>query len=135
MLTLDSRLEQDCHVLGQIQSHKLLLHKNANYPWLILVPETQVEDFLDLPAQDQLQLLQLCAALSSFIKSQIGCAKVNFGAIGNVVRQMHLHVVGRKESDGCWPAVVWGNAKDGSNYSQEQITKMTETLKTYVELT
>jgi len=87
---------------------RLLLMNNALVPWFILVPEVQVTEFHDLPSEQQHQLLDEINALSGFIMAHFGAEKINLGAIGNKVRQLHIHVIGRFESDAYWPGVVWG---------------------------
>lgn len=134
MTQLNARLLSDCHVLGLIESHTLLLHKNALFRWFILVPDTQLEDFTDLPTSQQTKLLQIVSQLNALLKQKWGYSKVNFAAIGNIVRQMHLHVVGREVDDACWPAVVWGYSGQVSAYSAKQLQELTEDLKKHMGL-
>ncbi len=110
------QLEQDSHYLGTIASGSVLLHRNASLPWFILVPDTQLEDVLDLPAEMLARVMADCRLLSDFIKRELGYAKVNFAGLGNVVPQMHLHVIGRAADDPCWPQPVWGNLQQESGY-------------------
>ena len=84
-------LEKDCHALGRVTSGTLLLSRNAAVPWFILVPDTELQDMLDLPAGELAAVTADCARVSDFIKRELGYAKVNFAGIGNVVPQMHLH--------------------------------------------
>jgi diadenosine tetraphosphate (Ap4A) HIT family hydrolase len=68
------------------------------------------------------------AAVSAFVKEILHYPKTNFAAIGNVVPQLHLHVVGRKPDDLCWPAPVWGHLTDGPEYSAAELTEMASLL-------
>lgn len=111
-------LAADCHLLGRYPDCVLLLHRNAELPWFIVVPDTQHADFLDLPPDQREALLQRCAAVSAFIKLRLGCSKVNFAGLGNVVPQMHLHIIGRTQSDACWPQPVWGHLQAESAYAE-----------------
>ncbi len=130
---LHSVLAQDCHILGNLTHCLVLLNKNALIPWFILVPilvenKACVSDFLDLDEQMRTNILKECAFVSDFVKSFFHCSKVNFGAIGNIVPQMHLHVLGRKEIDCCWPQVVWGNIKDSKHYTEAEISAIQQLL-------
>jgi len=113
---LHPQLLVDCHVLGRLPSGHLLLHRNASVTWFILVPETDAVDLLDLP-QDQLtQTMTDCRAISAYLKFKRKYPKVNFGALGNLVPQLHLHIIGRTPDDACWPQPVWGNLPEGPAY-------------------
>lgn len=125
---IQAQLLADAHYLGSLPASDLLLHRNASVPWFILVPETRMNDFLDLPEEHRSAVLADCAAVSEFIKNVLGYPKVNFAGIGNVVPQMHLHVVGRFEEDPCWPSPVWGNLEAGENYSPETLHDWQEQL-------
>jgi diadenosine tetraphosphate (Ap4A) HIT family hydrolase len=121
---LHPRLLDDCHRLGRLPSSHLLLHRNAALPWFILVPETRVADLLDLPQSQRVAVIDDAAAISSFIKEGLGYPKVNFGAIGNLVPQLHLHVIGRRPGDCCWPAPVWGHLADEAEYAPGQLAEL-----------
>lgn len=110
------QLQADCHLLGDLPAGALLLHRNARLPWFILVPATDLADLLDLPAAQRSAVLADCAAVSVFVKQVLCYPKVNFGGLGNVVPQMHLHIIGRREGDACWPQPVWGNLPEGDAY-------------------
>jgi diadenosine tetraphosphate (Ap4A) HIT family hydrolase len=110
-------LSADCHCLGSLPRSTLLLHRNAALPWFILVPSTDLADVLDLPQEHLREVMAECALVSSFIKTELGFDKVNFAGLGNVVPQMHLHIIGRREGDACWPQPVWGNLPPGGVYS------------------
>lgn len=117
------QLMADCHRLGNFDRCILLLHRNAGVPWFILVPDTTVTDFLDLPAHDREAILTECAVVSQFIKRQLHYSKVNFAGLGNVVPQLHLHVIGRSERDPCWPSPVWGALPEGPAYDAETLAR------------
>jgi diadenosine tetraphosphate (Ap4A) HIT family hydrolase len=119
----------DTHYLGKFPNCHVLLHKNAVLPWFILVPETNIADLLDLPDDLRGMTMREAAAISEFIKNQLGYEKVNFASIGNVVPQLHLHVVGRRPSDACWPAPVWGNLPETRDYSSPELRQLSERLQ------
>ncbi|NJB68513.1 putative N-acetyltransferase YhbS/diadenosine tetraphosphate (Ap4A) HIT family hydrolase [Desulfobaculum xiamenense] len=128
---IHSQLLKDCHVLGRYALCHVLLHRNAALPWFILVPEVEEEDLLDLPEASRDAVMAEAARVSAFVKEQMDCAKVNVAAIGNVVRQLHIHVVGRNPGDACWPAPVWGNLKEEASYSEAEVTAIVEALRSH----
>jgi len=111
-MKLDSRLQKDCYFLGTFNrsgnNTELLLSRNAHFPWFILVPDTKETEFYKLNKDQQLLLLELINQLSIFVETHFSVFKMNIATIGNVVSQMHIHVVGRRKDDPCWPGVVWG---------------------------
>jgi Diadenosine tetraphosphate (Ap4A) hydrolase and other HIT family hydrolases len=121
---IHSQLLADCHPLGCFQLCHVLLHKNSLVPWFILVPENPVMDLLDLSQELSSAAMSEAARVSHFIKTVLGWPKVNFAAIGNLVPQLHLHVVGRRPDDPCWPAPVWGNLTASREYSLTDLARM-----------
>jgi diadenosine tetraphosphate (Ap4A) HIT family hydrolase len=122
------QLLADCHYLGSLAATELLLHRNAALPWFILVPDTRLADVLDLPEEHRAAVLEDCAVISAFIKQVLGYAKVNFAGLGNQVPQMHLHIIGRREDDPCWPQPVWGRLPPGGSYSGERLAEFRDEL-------
>lgn len=118
---LPQQLLADCHVLGRLPASAVLLNRNAALPWFILVPQTPLCDFLDLPGEQRQAVLTECAGVSAFIKQVLGFDKVNFAGLGNVVPAMHLHIIGRHPHDACWPQPVWGNLPGGESYTVERL--------------
>jgi diadenosine tetraphosphate (Ap4A) HIT family hydrolase len=121
----------DAHYLGQLAKSHVLLHRNAAVPWFILVPETEIADLLDLPDEPRDRVVREAAAISSFIKQALGYQKVNFASIGNIVPQLHLHVVGRAANDSCWPAPVWGNLPTTKEYSAAELDGLRQRLRDF----
>jgi diadenosine tetraphosphate (Ap4A) HIT family hydrolase len=105
---LDERLQRDCFFLGRLELSQLLLLNNAAVPWFILVPEVAVTELCDLDEQQHSILLNESRRLAIFVRQTFAVDKLNVAAIGNVVSQLHLHVIGRRKDDYCWPDVVWG---------------------------
>ena len=123
------QLLHDCHRIGQFRLCHLLLHKNGAVPWLILVPETASPgDLLDLPESERNTAMEEAAIAARFIKTEFAVSKINFASIGNVVPQLHLHVVGRRADDPCWPAPIWGNLVEAKGYPVRRIAALTATL-------
>jgi len=122
------QLLADCHYLGKLRLCHVLLHTNAVLPWFILVPETEVLDLLDLSDDLRRMAVDEAAVMARFIKTTLGYHKINFASIGNVVPQLHLHVVGRSNRDPCWPAPVWGNLHAVRQYSSAELDCITDLL-------
>lgn len=129
------QLLADSHRLGRLACCHVLLHRNAALPWFILVPETEAVDLLDMPVDQRAAAINEAARIGQFVKQQLGYPKTNFAAIGNVVPQLHLHIVGRKPGDACWPAPVWGHLMQIQNYRAETIKDIREALTRYSEFT
>jgi diadenosine tetraphosphate (Ap4A) HIT family hydrolase len=105
---LDPALLQHGFLLGRTPLCHVLLADNAAVPWFILVPETTAVELCDLDAATHTELFQEVHLLGRALRSTFDVDKLNVAAIGNVVRQLHVHVVGRRREDYCWPDVVWG---------------------------
>ena len=107
--SLHPRLEQDTAPVGDLPLSRLLVHNDANYPWLLLVPRRpEAREIIDLDEADRLQLMAEIAMASRALKAVTRCDKLNVAAIGNVVPQLHLHVLARRRDDAAWPKPVWG---------------------------
>ena len=107
--SLHPQLAQDTVPVGDLALSRLLLAKDANYPWLLLVPRRlAVRELIDLEANEQVQLLGEIAAAAQALKAITECEKLNIAALGNQVEQLHVHVIGRRHSDAAWPKPVWG---------------------------
>ena len=119
----------DCHLLGSLKYCHVLLHKNALVPWFILVPEVSATDLLEIPALQRNRIMEECAALAGFIKHHFYSTKINFAAIGNLVPQLHLHIIGRSVADACWPKPVWGNLESDKTYSDSETDLLRRELR------
>lgn len=109
MFNLDSRLQNDTLLVGDLPLSRVLLMNDSQFPWVILVPRVEnLADVIDLPAVDQQQLWLESAWISEVLRNLYAPFKLNVAAIGNVVRQLHVHHIARFESDACWPQPVWG---------------------------
>jgi diadenosine tetraphosphate (Ap4A) HIT family hydrolase len=134
-MKIHPQLLADCHLLGRFEHCSVLLNNNANVPWFILVPETDLEDVLDLDPKTLAGVNAECQRISSFIKQELGFTKVNFAGLGNVVPQMHLHIIGRSQEDACWPQPVWGALTATSDYKEETLSNWVELLRERYQLT
>jgi diadenosine tetraphosphate (Ap4A) HIT family hydrolase len=109
MFELDAVLANDTVTLGDFPLSRLLLSRDANYPWFILVPRRPgITEICDLSWEDQLQLLRESGFLCEQLRSWFRPHKLNIAALGNVVPQLHVHHIVRYRDDRAWPAPVWG---------------------------
>ena len=121
MFELDARLQQDTLMLGDLPLCRLLLMNDANYPWFILVPRREaVSELFQLDAADQAALWAETTRLAELLKDGFSGDKMNIATLGNVVSQLHMHVVVRHRTDSAWPAPVWGRVA-ARPYTPEQL--------------
>jgi diadenosine tetraphosphate (Ap4A) HIT family hydrolase len=107
--SLHPQLERDTVPVGDLALCRVLLIDDANYPWILLVPRRPgAVEIIDLSEADRATLMNEIALASQAIKSATGCDKINVAALGNVVPQLHVHVIARGRRDPAWPKPVWG---------------------------
>jgi diadenosine tetraphosphate (Ap4A) HIT family hydrolase len=106
----DERLARDSDLLTKIGLCELRLMKDKRWPWLVLVPQrANVSEIFELTPLDQTMLTFETVLVAEALKKVTGATKINTGALGNIVRQLHVHVVARSEGDANWPGPVWGH--------------------------
>ncbi len=106
---LDPQLARDTAAVGDLSLSRVLVSRDASYPWLILVPrQPGAVELIDLPDADQTQVMREIAQVGRALKAVTACDKLNIAAIGNVVAQLHIHIVARRRSDAAWPKPIWG---------------------------
>jgi diadenosine tetraphosphate (Ap4A) HIT family hydrolase len=111
MFALDPRLESDTFALAESTLSMLRALDDARYAWLVLIPKrADSVEWFDLPAPEQAALFEETMLVARTIRASFQATKVNIGQLGNVVRQLHVHVVARHEGDAAWPAPVWGHS-------------------------
>ena len=125
---LNTQLEADCFNLGTIDDCSLLLHKNALVPWFILVPHTNELEIYKIDTELQSSIHNTTNKLASFTESHFLTDKLNIATIGNIVPQLHIHVIGRFINDFCWPAPIWGQPAF-EKYKDEELLIIKQALK------
>jgi diadenosine tetraphosphate (Ap4A) HIT family hydrolase len=109
--SLHPKLSELTTQVGDLPLSRVLLENDSNYPWLILVPRMAgVSEIIDLDPNEQVQLLGEIDAASRALKAVATFDKLNVAALGNMVKQLHVHVLGRSTTDPTWPKPVWGLA-------------------------
>lgn len=107
--SLHSRLKEDTIDIGDLPLSKVLVIKDAHYPWLLLVPRRpDAVEIIDLDEVEQAQLMTEISRVSRALKEITKCDKLNVAALGNLVPQLHVHIIARRTSDAAWPRPVWG---------------------------
>ncbi|MBB4863899.1 diadenosine tetraphosphate (Ap4A) HIT family hydrolase [Pseudomonas nitritireducens] len=129
MFALDSRLKQDTVAVGDFPLSTLLLMNDSQYPWFILVPRREdVSEIFQLDSADQQQLWREATQLAEVLKDTFDADKMNVANLGNVVSQLHVHVIVRKTDDVAWPGPVWGR-HPAVPYSAEKLARVREKLR------
>lgn len=109
MFELHTQLAKDCATIGDLPLSRVLLMNDAQYPWLVLVPRREeIVELFQLPRIDQQQLLDEITQVSAALARHFRADKINVAALGNVVPQLHVHVIVRFQNDAAWPRPVWG---------------------------
>lgn len=129
MFALDPRLEQDTLHMGDFPLCRLLLMNDASYPWFILVPRrADLSELFQLEAADQRSLWRETNLLAELIKDVFKADKMNVASLGNMVSQLHVHVIARRRGDAAWPAPVWGH-QPAVPYREEQAREVRAKLR------
>lgn len=129
MFELDSRLQNDTFFVCDLTLSRVLLMNDSQFPWLILVPmRDDVAEIIDLTEQEQQMLLSESAKVSKAMQKLFSPYKLNVAALGNVVRQLHVHHVARFENDVAWPKPVWGNQSSVA-YEESDAAEIISELK------
>ena len=126
--SLAPQLQADTHKLGDFPLCTLLLMNDVHYPWFILVPRRAgVTEIYHLSEADQVQLLHESSALAQTASDLFAAKKMNVANLGNMVSQLHVHVIVRKEDDAAWPGPVWGKVP-AEPYSDAQLADIKQRL-------
>ena len=106
---LHPQIAADTFPVAELQLSSARLMRDANYPWLLLVPRiTYAIDVVDMTAEDRALLMDEIVKASAALRATVPCDKLNVATLGNVVAQMHVHVIARRRDDVAWPKPVWG---------------------------
>lgn len=129
MFKLDERLFKDTVVLGDFTLCRVLFMNDSRYPWLILVPRRAgISELFELNMAEQQQLWQETSYVGQVLKDVFQADKINIATLGNVVKQLHMHIVVRMQDDAAWPAPVWGNGA-AQGYTDEALAAMRARLQ------
>lgn len=126
---LHPQLAEDTHPVARFALSELQLMDDANHPWLILVPRVEnAVEWVDLDEAQQAELTREISRACRLLKSVFEPHKLNVAALGNMVPQLHIHVIARFREDIAWPRPVWGMAT-AQPYSPEELVRRIERLR------
>ena len=127
--TLHQRLQEDTIEIVRLELSRVLLMNDSSFPWLVLVPEREgVQEVYELSTEDRSVLIEEIAAASEIIQQLYSPDKINIGALGNLVPQLHIHVIGRFRTDRAWPGPVWGTGT-ARPYANEGLASASAVIK------
>lgn len=126
---LDKILEGDTELVTELPFCRVLLMNDARFPWLILVPrKAGVREIFDLTKFERTTVMEEVNDCAEVLKKLTNAYKINIATLGNVVEQMHIHVIARQKNDDVWPKPVWGNG-ERIPYTKEELSKTVETIR------
>jgi diadenosine tetraphosphate (Ap4A) HIT family hydrolase len=106
---LDHRLQADSTFVWDLQLSQIRLSNNASFPWMLLIPrKPNMVELLDLEFEDQIQLQNEIRQISQTMKQIFFPDKLNIASLGNIVSQLHIHIIARYKTDKAWPNPIWG---------------------------
>lgn len=125
---LDPRLAKDTLFVANWNLCQVRLMDDAQFPWLVLVPRRAgVSELDDLNEEDRTRLMHEIQRAMKTLRGVVECDKLNVGALGNIVRQLHVHIVARRQDDPAWPGPVWGHGP-AHHYMPEARDKLVRAL-------
>ena len=121
--TIDKKFLKSSYHITDLKLCSIRLHDNSKFPWLILIPKrNKIVDISDLKHKDQILLINEIVFVSKIMKKIFKTSKLNVEKIGNIVPQLHIHIIVRNKKDSSWPLSVW--VVKGKNYTKEALTIM-----------
>lgn len=131
--TIDDRLLKSIEWVVDLPLCRLFLQNDTRYPWFVLVPRrADMTEIYQLTDADQAQLMIEISLISRYLKEELSVHKVNVGALGNVVPQLHIHVLGRDSNDATWPGPVWG-VGTAERYTAEKLQENVSRTQRWVK--
>jgi diadenosine tetraphosphate (Ap4A) HIT family hydrolase len=120
---IDERIQSSSFFLGDWPISQVFLKNEANYPWFILVPKKEnIQEIHQLAKEERALLMEEIHQLSLIVKDNFKTDKLNIGALGNVVSQLHIHVIARNKEDFLWPQGLWQSSMHSTSYAESKLT-------------
>ena len=124
---IDNKFLKSSHHVTELKLCSIRLNDNSKFPWIILIPKrNKITDMSDLNSKDQILLMKEIVHVSKIMKKLFKTSKLNIEKIGNIVPQLHIHVISRNKKDSSWPLSVW--VIKGKNYTKAALHIMTQKL-------
>ena len=128
LFKLHKKFLKSSHHITDLQLCSIRLNDNSKFPWLILIPKrNKITDMSDLNSKDQIQLIKEIVFVSKIMKQLFKTSKLNVEKIGNIVPQLHIHIIARSKKDSSWPLSVW--VVKGKTYSKFALKNLIEKLR------
>ena len=128
LFKLDKKFLKSSHHITDLKLCTIRLNDNSKFPWLILIPKrNKINDMSDLNSKDQILLMKEIVYVSKIMKKLFKTSKLNVEKIGNIVPQLHIHIIARSKKDCSWPLSVW--VVKGKNYSQTALKIMADKVR------
>lgn len=130
-IAVDTRIISSTCFVAELPLCNLYLQNESRFPWLVLVPRREsVSELIDLSMEDQQALTCEIAMVSQLMKAKYSPDKLNVANLGNIVKQLHIHVIARYEADSAWPGPVWGKFDAPLMYSSEDLEALAADIRT-----
>ena len=128
MFKIHKKFEKTTHYIADLKLCQVRLQDNSKFPWIMLLPKRKgVSQILDLSRKDQIQLLDEIQHCSKIMKKHFRCFNLNVEKVGNIIPQLHIHVITRHKKDPTWPLSVW--VTRGKPYTKAELAKILVKLK------
>ena len=131
MFKIHKKFEKTTHYIADLKLCQIRLQDNAKFPWIMLIPKrNKVSQILDLNRKDQIRLMDEIQYCSKIMKKNFPCDNLNVEKVGNIVPQLHIHIVPRHKKDPSWPLSIW--VVKGKPYSKFALAKMIIKLQSII---
>ena len=128
LFKIDKKFTKSSYHIADLKLCLLRLHDNSKFPWVILIPKRKnITDLSDLNSKDQILIMKEIVHVSKIMKKLFKTTKINTEKIGNLVPQLHIHIIARSKKDSSWPLSVW--AVKGKKYSKLSLIKMLKRVR------
>ena len=125
---IDKKFLKSSHYIAELELCSIRLHDNSKFPWVILIPKkNKITDMSDLNSKDQILLMKEIVHVSNIMKKLFKTSKLNIEKIGNMVPQLHIHIIARSKKDSSWPLSVW--VMKGKNYTKATLYIMMQKVR------
>ena len=125
---IDKKFLKSSHHITELKLCSIRLHNNSKFPWVILIPKrNKITDISDLNSKDQILLMKEIVHVSKIMKKLFKTSKLNIEKIGNMVPQLHIHIIARSKKDSTWPLSVW--VVKGKNYTKAALYIMMQKVR------
>lgn len=133
-MQLNEELAKNSRFVTELSLCEVRIQNEARFPWILLVPKREgIEEIIDLTEADQMQLLKEIELASKAMQQVFDPDKLNIGTLGNIVRQLHVHIIARYETDLAWPNPVWGYFELSTQYGADALKRRIELLKSELD--